>query len=230
MTTMPRPSHSREATKARRLSKGTVVEAALTLIAKDGLEGFSMRALGKVMGVEAMSLYHWFPAKERLLDAIADRLLAGVVLAPTPPPRRWRAWLTNVARAYRKVGLAHPRAFPVLATRRFLSPGATAFLQANIATHIAAGFDARGALRATRSLGAFVNGAVLAEVAPSPFDQLASEPRPPDRTIDARHWVETVAALQRPELDGAFEYGLAALLDGLQAQRAAFSTPLNGKR
>ena len=36
-----------------------------SLIARSGLEGLPMRALGQALGVEAMSLYHWFPAKER---------------------------------------------------------------------------------------------------------------------------------------------------------------------
>jgi AcrR family transcriptional regulator len=202
---MPKTSRSRE--PAVRLNEETVVDAALALIAERGLDGLSMRALGEALGVEAMSLYHWFASKDRLLDAIADRLLAKVVVPPTPTAATWRQWLAEVARSYRRVGLAHRRAFPLLATRRFLSPGATAFLQANIAAHLAAGFTIREALRLTRSIGAYINGIVLAEVAPSPSPQSSSA---------ARHWEETAAALKLPALDGAFEYGLACILDGAQ--------------
>ena len=180
-----------------------MVDAALALIAARGLDGLSMRALGEQLGVEAMSLYHWFASKDRLLDAVADRLLAKVVVPPTPDADTWRQWLADVARSYRRVGLAHRRAFPLLATRRFLSPGATAFLQANIAAHVAAGFTVREALRLTRSIGAYINGIVLAEVAPSPAPQ-SSLPS------------GTAAALKLPALDGAFEYGLACILDGAQ--------------
>jgi TetR/AcrR family tetracycline transcriptional repressor len=198
---MSKASRSRE--PAVRLNEEMVVDAALALIAQRGLEGLSMRALGKALGVEAMSLYHWFASKDRLLDAIADRLLAKVDVPPTPSAQAWRDWLAEVARSYRRVGLAHRRAFPLLATRRFLSPGATAFLQANIAAHLAAGFTTRDALRLTRGIGAYINGIVLAEVAPSPAQQ-SSLPS------------ETVAALKLPALDGAFEYGLACILDGAQ--------------
>lgn len=180
-----------------------MVDAALALIAARGLDGLSMRALGEQLGVEAMSLYHWFASKDRLLDSVADRLLAKVVVPPTPTAETWRTWLAEVARSYRRVGLAHRRAFPLLATRRFLSPGAAAFLQANIAAHFAAGFTAREALRLTRSIGAYTNGIVLAEVAPSPAQQ-TSLPQ------------EMAAALKLPALDGAFEYGLACILDGAQ--------------
>ena len=198
---MAKTSRSREATA--RLNEETVVDAGLALIAERGVDGLSMRALGEQLGVEAMSLYHWFASKDRLLDAVADRLLAKVVVPPTPTAEAWREWLADVARSYRRVGLAHRRAFPLLATRRFLSPGATAFLQANIAAHLAAGFTVREALRLTRSIGAYINGIVLAEVAPSPAQQ-SSLPS------------ETAAALKLPALDGAFEYGLACILDGAQ--------------
>ena len=180
-----------------------MVDAALALIAERGLDGLSMRALGEQLGVEAMSLYHWFATKDRLLDSVADRLLAKVVVPPTPTAETWRTWLAEVARSYRRVGLAHRRAFPLLATRRFLSPGAAAFLQANIAAHFAAAFTAREALRLTRSIGAYTNGIVLAEVAPSPAQQ-TSLPQ------------EMAAELKLPALDGAFEYGLACILDGAQ--------------
>ena len=196
---MPKTSRSRE--PAARLNEEAVVDAALALIAERGLDGLSMRALGEQLGVEAMSLYHWFASKDRLLDAVADCLLGKVVVPPTPTAETWRQWLAEVARSYRRVGLAHRRAFPLLATRRFLSPGAAAFLQANIAAHLAAGVTVREALRLTRSIGAYINGIVLAEVAPSPAPQ-SSLPE------------ETAAALKLPALDGAFEYGLACILDG----------------
>ena len=82
---MTRRSRSREPQPGSgRLDRETVVDAALALIAAEGLSGLSMRQLGRALGVEAMSLYHWFPSKERLLDAAADRLLAAVIVPPTP--------------------------------------------------------------------------------------------------------------------------------------------------
>lgn len=218
---MTRRSRSREPQPgAGRLDRETVIDATLALIAAEGIDGLSMRQLGRALGVEAMSLYHWFASKERLLDAAADRLLAQVIVPPTPTAATWRDWLIAVAQSYRRVGLAQPRAFPLLATRRLLSPGATAFLRANIAAHLAAGFSVRDALRATRSLGAYVNGMVLAEVAPTPTIDSATARSTPSEPLDGRQWGETVSALRAPALDGAFDYGLACLLDGLGQRRA----------
>ncbi|WP_395711659.1 TetR family transcriptional regulator [Reyranella sp.] len=228
---MTRRSRSREPQPgAGRLDRETVIDATLALIAAAGIDGLSMRQLGRALGVEAMSLYHWFPSKERLLDAAADRLLAQVIVPPTPTAASWRDWLIAVGQSYRRVGLAQPRAFPLLATRRLLSPGATAFLRANIAAHLAAGFSVREALRATRSLGAFVNGMVLAEVAPTPT--IASPAATPARRepLDGRQWGETVAALRAPALDGAFDYGLACLLDGLERRQPGVGRRLHALR
>jgi hypothetical protein len=147
-------------------------------------------------------------------------------MPPLPATETWRDWLTAVARSYRRVALSHPRAFPALAVRRFLSPGALAFLQASIAAHAAAGFSTREALRLTRSIGGFVNGIIMAEVAPSPFVQSASLP-PIGQVLDERQRSETLEALRRPALDGAFEFGLACLLDGALQQR---SNPASRKR
>lgn len=230
---MPRFSRARAiAARAGRLNADAVVDAALDLIARSGLEGLSMRALGQALGVEAMSLYHWFPAKERLLDAIADRLIAEVELPPLPATSdAWRRWMTQVARAYRRMGLAHPRAFPLIAGRRFLSPSAVVFIQKTIAANRIAGFDLRQAARLTRTIGAAVNGIVLAELAAPalpPTDAAKSRRTEPDRAGDALHtlgeedWNDVLRYFSRAELDGAFEYGLGCLLDGaLQTKRGA---------
>lgn len=207
------------------LSADAVVDAALALVAERGLEGLSMRALGEAVGVEAMSLYHWFPAKERLLDAIADRLIRDVELPALPAGRRdWRQWMLEVAANYRGMALAHPRAFPLVAARRFLSPGAIAFVQATVAASRAAGFDLRQAVRLTRSIGGYVNGVVLLEIAPPALEPSAAAAIAV-QTLDAAEWKEVRAHLARPNLDGAFEVGLACLLDGaLRLGRAAGRT------
>lgn len=211
---MTRRSLPREpAADAARLSEGLVVDAALALIAERGLPGLSMRALGDALGVEAMSLYHWFPAKERLLDAIADRLIRQVALPPTPAAGRWRAWMTTVARGYRRMGLDHPRAFPLVGARRFLSPGAVDFLRAVIAANIAAGFEVRQSVRLTRSVGAFVNGIVLTEVSP-PGELVPRRDAATPSRLSEPVWEEVLGYVRQPALDGAFDYGLQCLLDG----------------
>lgn len=53
------------------LSRERIITAALELIEDAGLEGLTMRALGRRLGVEAMALYHYFPNKTALMEAMA---------------------------------------------------------------------------------------------------------------------------------------------------------------
>lgn len=59
---------------------GTVVRASVPgvcdcpkLAGQAGLEGFSTRKLGKVLGCEAMGIYHLFPGKSHLMNALLHR-------------------------------------------------------------------------------------------------------------------------------------------------------------
>ena len=52
------------------LSRERIVNAAVELLDERGLTGFSMRALGERLGVEAMAIYHYFPNKQTLVEAL----------------------------------------------------------------------------------------------------------------------------------------------------------------
>ncbi|MDQ3303151.1 MAG: TetR family transcriptional regulator, partial [Actinomycetota bacterium] len=65
-----------EAEVRRPLSRRRVLEAAVGLADREGLEALSMRRLGRELGVEAMSLYNHVPNKEALLDGMVEVLLA----------------------------------------------------------------------------------------------------------------------------------------------------------
>src|SRR5581483_7836700 len=63
------------------LTRQRILEAALHLIDREGLEGFSMRKLGAVLGVEAMSLYNHVESKRALFDGVIEQL---IVQSPNP--------------------------------------------------------------------------------------------------------------------------------------------------
>jgi len=63
------------------LTRQRVLEAALRLLDQEGLEGFSMRKLGTLLGVEAMSLYNHVESKRTLFDGVIELL---IVQAPYP--------------------------------------------------------------------------------------------------------------------------------------------------
>src|SRR4029453_403114 len=67
------------------LTRERIVDAALALIAEEGLAAFSTRKLGEGLGCEAMSIYHHFPSKQHLLDALVEHAI-GTVDVPEPGP------------------------------------------------------------------------------------------------------------------------------------------------
>src|SRR5205085_2270993 len=61
-----------------KLSRELVAQTAMALVDRDGLEGLSFRKLGAGLGCEAMSIYHHFPSKAHLIDALIDLMLSEV--------------------------------------------------------------------------------------------------------------------------------------------------------
>jgi AcrR family transcriptional regulator len=199
----------------RPLNRDSIAAAALELIDRDGLEEFSTRKLGQALGIEAMSLYHHFPSKGDLLDAVAERLMAEVALPEWARGGDWIGWLRQVAHAYRAVALRHPNAFLLLAMRRFNAEGSFRFLEAQFGVLRDAGFDAGMTARIFRTLGYFLNGAGLADVATATAQADRAQPLRLDtlENIDAYPLVRRVAPhLAQASLDGMFEFGLERLL------------------
>ena len=52
-----------------------IVEAALDLFAQTGFNGTSVREIARAVGVNEATLYHYFPSKEAILDAIIDSFI-----------------------------------------------------------------------------------------------------------------------------------------------------------
>src|SRR5262245_49400173 len=102
------------------LTREKIVETALGLIERDGLESFSTRRLGDALACEAMSIYYHFPSKGELLDAVASRVVGEIAL-PGADEGEWIDRLRHILESYRTVAARHPHAFPLVASRRLQS-------------------------------------------------------------------------------------------------------------
>src|SRR6476659_3324067 len=58
-----------------RLDRARIVDAALTIAARDGAPAVTMRRLGTELGVDATAFYRHFRTKDDLVAAMAERLL-----------------------------------------------------------------------------------------------------------------------------------------------------------
>lgn len=195
------------------LSHERIRSAALELIDKDGLEEFSTRKLGRLLDCEAMAIYWYYPSKDALLDAVVDKLMLGVGmrLAETKT-EDWIGTMRGLAHAYRQVAHDHPKAFPLLATRRFASEGTFDFLDRLFELARQQGVDDKVTARFYRVISSYCSGFALSELA---------GPRGPQdpRTAPLRKKFPRVAAvsewLDSKRLDEIFEFGLELQLAAL---------------
>ena len=90
------------------MSRAQVLDAALSLVDRDGVAALSMRRLGAELGVEAMTLYHYLPNKDAVLDGLVERVMAEAETGLADGP--WDQALTSYARSLRATLLRHPGA------------------------------------------------------------------------------------------------------------------------
>ena len=194
--------------KSVELSHDAIVGAALRVIDETGLAEFSTRKLGRVLGCEAMAIYWYYPSKDALLDAVVDRLMTGVGSAVAGAGTGdWIGVLRAVAHAYRQVAHEHPKAFPLLATRRFASEGTYAFLDKLFQLARSQGIDDRVTARFYRVVSSYCSGFALNELA---------SPRAPAALRKRFTCVAEVSTWLEPtHLDEIFSFGLELQLDAL---------------
>jgi AcrR family transcriptional regulator len=105
MASVPDPPWWRQRGEAARekrpLTREKIVEAALVLLERDGLQGLSMRRLAQELGSGAASLYWHVGDKEELLGLLLDRIV-GETPVPEPDPEHWQRTIKEMARAVRK--------------------------------------------------------------------------------------------------------------------------------
>lgn len=91
----------------QRLSTAEVVEAAIALADKEGVQALSMRKVAQAVGVSPMSLYTYVPSKAELVDMMFDRVLADTA-DPDDRLTSWRERLTFIARERWGLSERHP--------------------------------------------------------------------------------------------------------------------------
>lgn len=202
------------------LSRERVFRAALEIADADGVEALSMRKLGRALGVEAMSLYHYVPDKAAILAGIAEAVYAEVELPATAPDAPWRTGLADLMRALRTALLRHPGALPALATHEVTGGTGLHLYETALRLLADAGVDLVEAHHALSNLTTYTLGHCLAIAGRAPFG--VPEPTPGERRafaagLDADRYPTVRAWLARVgehgiDTDAMYERGLAGLL------------------
>ena len=219
MATKAKPKHipapGGRANPVRRgapLSREGIATVAMALVDREGLAALSTRRLGQELGCEAMSIYHHFPSKAHLMDALIDLMLAE---ARVPLTKEWD-WLERLRRSahgFRAMALKHPKFFPFFAVHRLNTPAGVAFIDGIIGILRDAGFSDRDAATYFRNIGYYLTGAALDETAGYAKGPSAAEPVS-NETIaaDFKHLAAAARYFQPEHVQATFETGLEMLL------------------
>ena len=218
------------------LSKERVLRAAVALAARDGIESLTMRKLADELGVGAMSLYHYVPNKEELLDGMVDIVFSEIELPPTDVD--WKTAMRRRAISTREVLNRHRWAVGLMESRTTPGPASLRVHDAVLGCLREAGFSIDLTIQAYSVLDAYIYGfalqekslpfesaegaAAVAEEQVREFAELADERQFTALAEDFPYLAEVVAghvAKVGYDFATAFEYGLDLILDALDKRR-----------
>lgn len=218
LTRRPRPPRGGKAVAAAGLSRERILQATAALVAEDGLAALSTRKLGHRLGCEAMAIYHHYPNKHHLLDALVDQAIASLQWpAPELPALQQ---LREAMWAFRAMAHRHAALFPLIATHRLNTPTGIAFIERILALVQAVEPEPEAAARAFRVIGYYLVGAALDETAG--YARGPSAAMPVSDAFVARHAPRLNAAgrwFAAEQWETTFELGAEALLDALFTRR-----------
>jgi AcrR family transcriptional regulator len=216
------------------VTRDRVLGAAMAIADRGGLDGVTMRAVAKQLGVEAMSLYKHVVNKEDLLDGLVECVMQE--LEPPAPTPDWRAGLRLRARGLRAVLLRHRWAAMLIESRTVPTPARLRYHDASLRLLREAGFTVELAYNAILSMDSYIYGFVAQEVwwpfepeeRPEVIETLAPDIAPAQfpYLVEMMGFVMSRAASpsSRAGSDAGsyaadFDFGLELLLDGLARAR-----------
>ncbi|MFI6499464.1 TetR/AcrR family transcriptional regulator [Nonomuraea typhae] len=206
---MPRPTRGPK----QGLDLERVITVAAGIADRDGLAALTMNRLAKELGVGAASLYTYLPGKAAL-EALMIDWMVGASPLPHTLPGGWRERLEACARADWDDYRAHPWTLQVAVSQVAPGPNLTAWFESALSVLDGTGLTEAEKVDVVEALDAYVRG-----MARSALDQPVTRDDPPEEAA------AVYPALVRAARAGAlahratetFEFGLARLLDGIEA-------------
>lgn len=150
------------------LSRQRILDTAIDLADREGLDAVTLRRLASDLGVHVTSLYNHVATREDVTDGIVESLLDGADLPVGT--LTWEEWIRRFAAAVRLVARRHPGAFAALYRRPARGSAMRQTGEAALAAFRRGGFtllEAGHAMRSTSRaiLGMAMNDAVRPSLA-----------------------------------------------------------------
>src|ERR671914_2041384 len=211
------------------LSRERVLETAVALADRHGLEWLSMRKLADALGAGAMSLYYYVPNRVSLVDGMID-----IVFSEIEPPSLEDDWKTAMRRralSTRQALNRHRWAVGNMEGRTTHGPANLRLHDAVLGCLRAAGFSIEMSVHAYSVQDAYIYGFALQEtdMASETPEDFAAEAQRQMREYEAvlaqyPHLVEVVGghvAQSGYDYEAEFLFGLDLILEALDPRREA---------
>jgi len=174
------------------LTRAAIVDTAIDLMDREGLETFSMRKVAAALGVTTPALYGHVRNKEELLVLAFDAVLGEMEL-PEPDSTDWAEDLRHIARSWRATMLAHPEATKLSAAGMPLGPSLLRRMDVVFGALLRAGLLPRDAFSIGTSFVVVCMGYVLFVDANNPVRQLERAGASPETARE--QWSQMLSAL-----------------------------------
>jgi TetR/AcrR family transcriptional regulator, tetracycline repressor protein len=225
----------KEEPRRRRLDAQAIVTQAHALVHEGGAPALSMRALAAALGTSPTGLYRHFPSKQWLLVAVVDHVLAEVETSPTDADGvSGRERLERLSASLREVLSAHPHLHEILTSHVAITPSTVRMAEAALGCLRDCGISDAQLVDAYNAWCGYVIGFTAIEAKPpelAPDPQLQQAMRAQIERATAHDFpivselVPQFANLayglswlpgRLGEARTSFEWGLKALLDGIE--------------
>jgi AcrR family transcriptional regulator len=210
------------------ISRDSLTDVALAIADRDGVEAVTLRALASEVGVASpMALYTYFASKEDLVVAMRERVV-GQMREQSKSRGTWQALLEGTAHGLSRAAREHPNWIPLV-----FHPGAPpssilVYAGRLIELMLDDDFSLADALRAHMGVLSFALGSVYVERAltTATGDDLMAKRLSLLQQVVAQapegryaSLASVAAQIDRWSFDETFEFGLEALLAGIESQR-----------
>lgn len=223
----------------RTLTREVIIATAIAVIDERGLEGLTMRNLGRALGVDPMTIYGYFEDKAALFDAVVDHEAARLHAVPEPLPEVPLEIMVHVALHHRRVLLEHPNLAPLVASRPLPKGNWAEVVRIAFGLCRAAGVADQDIPQVANTITRFSMGFIVQEAGEVRYREQMGEGA---ESYRARLLGTDCAPVDAPELgvrtfthrfnpdDAAqdFELGIRALLRGLGVSGAGRWAPTEG--
>jgi AcrR family transcriptional regulator len=215
------------------LTREHIVAVAIGLLDADGLEGLNMRALGRRLDSAATAVYWHVGSKDNLIALAGDQVWYEITL-PDLDQADWRTAAVAMATSLHEMLIRHPWLLQAFGSFLMSGPGKARHDDHLLAIYEAAGFAGAQADQAAASVFTFVLGNALGPAANASLtrklggsrggaekalrDTMAEASQIAAQFPRLRARLQTRKAHYGAAPDNTFQFGLHAVLDGLETR------------